>query len=934
MKSILALLLLCCGFHVALAQNTGTLKGVVADTANNSKLHNATISILNAKDSTLYKFTRANQQGNFTISPVKKGKFILLLTYPEYADYVSFFTIDSANTSIDFKQINMKLKATLLREVIIKGQGAAIKIKGDTTEFNAANYTIQPNDRVEDLLKKLPGIQIDKDGKITAQGKSVPKVLVDGEEFFGDDPTLVTKNLRADMVDKVQYFEKTSDQAAFTGVDDGEKTPTINIKLKEDKKNGYFGKIDVGAATDDFYQGQVMFNKFKAKQKFALYGTVGNNGKTGLNWDDANKYGGGNSNMEISGDMIFFSGGGDDIDGWEGQYYGEGIPVARNGGAHYDTKWNSDKETINTNYKIGSLGVKATKNTITQNNLSTDVNNSTTDDFSDKYIFRQKLDATYTLKLDTMSNLKIAVDGTLKNSDNFNKINSVAVRGDESLLNKSERTIDNHGKEELFNVSAFYTRKLKKLGRNFSINISEKITNKTGTGFLFSDNRFFDEKGLPESSELIDQYKTNNTKMNIFGSNFTFNEPITKSMTLVLNYGLTINNSTADRRSYNASTPGNYNILDTKFSNDFEATQYTNQGGAMFNYKKAKTVLSFGTRVSAVNFDQYEALSDQRYKRSYLNWIPQFNYQYKFSTQRSIRFGYYGYTNQPTVDQLQPVLVNTDPFNIPLGNPDLNPSYNSSFSLYYNSYKVISNQSLYASANFGFTNNQIVSNTETDKKGKSIRQFVNLKERTPLNFNLNGGFSRKIKALASLEFGLNLNSNGSNSFNYVKEEGKDAVLNETTMLRFSPRANVSRYSEKFEVSLSFGPSYNAQESSLQPNLTNKGWGSSGYGFFRFNLPKKITLQADGQYTYTPASASFDNSFEQMIINASITKGFFKKEDLKASIKVNDLLNQNSGFSRFANANLITQTSYNNINRYFMFSLIWDFNKMGGVPTKQ
>jgi hypothetical protein len=831
----------------------------------------------------------------------------------------------------------MKLKATLLKEVIIKGQGAAIKIKGDTTEFNAANYTIQPNDRVEDLLKKLPGIQIDKDGKITAQGKTVPKVLVDGEEFFGDDPTLVTKNLRADMVDKVQYYEKTSDQAAFTGVDDGEKTPTINIKLKEDKKNGYFGKIDVGAGTEDFYQGQLMFNKFKARQKFALYGTVGNNGKTGLNWDDANKYGGGSSNMEISGDMIYFSGSGDDIDGWEGQYYGEGIPVARNGGTHYDTKWNEDKETINTNYKIGSLGVKGNKDVLTQNNLSGDsngINITNSEEVFDKYIFRQKLDATYTIKLDTMSNLKIVVDGTLKNSDNVSDFNSKSKRGDESLLNTGIRFTDNHGKEELFNISAFYTRKLKKLGRNFSINMSERLNNKDNNGFLKSTYEYFDEDGNFDRREVIDQHKTNDTKISVFSSNFTFNEPITKFMTLVLNYGLTINNSRSDKKSFNASTPGNYNLLDLEYSNDFEATQLSNQGGAMFNYKKAKTVLSFGTRVSSVNFDQYEALSNQRYQRNYLNWIPQFNYQYKFSSQRSIRIGYYGSTNQPTVDQLQPVKINTDPLNVPLGNPDLRPSYNSSFNVYYNSYKIISNQSLYVSGNIGFTNNPIVSNTETDENGKSIRQAVNLKEKTPHNYNVYGGFRQKIKALASLELGMNLSANGSNSFNYVKTWDKPIALNETTSSRFSPRLSVSRYSEKFELSLSFGPSYNAQESSLQPDINNKGWGSSGYGDFKVTLPKKITIQGDAQYTYTPSSGKFTDKFEQMIINASITKSFFKKQDLKATIKVNDLLNQNSGFSRSASDNLIKQTSYNTINRYFMFSLVWDFNKMGGLPTQK
>lgn len=924
--SLAFFLCFCCTY--LLAQNPFHVKGVVADSTANVKLRNATISILNAKDSTLYKFTRATETGSFDILSMRPGNFILLLTYPEYADYVYQFKLDEANPNVNFKTVNMKLKATLLKEVIIKGQAAAIKIKGDTTEFNAGSYTIQPNDKVEDLLKKLPGIQIDKDGKITAQGKTVEKVLVDGEEFFGDDPTLVTKNLRADMVDKVQLFEKSSDQAAFTGVDDGKKAQTLNIKLKEDKKSGYFGKVDIGAGTDEFYQGQVMFNKFKAKQKFSLYGTAGNNGKTGLNWDDANKYSGGNSNMEVFDGGIYFSGSGDDIDGFEGQYYGEGIPIARNGGAHYDTKWNSDKETINTNYKLGSLGIKANKNIISQNNLPTGIINNTSGEMSDKYLFRQKLDATYTIKLDTSSNLKVMVDGTLKNSDNVTDYNAISLRGDNSLLNTSKRSVDNHGKDQLFNMSAFYTRKLKKIGRNFSINLSEKISDKNSDGYLKSINDFYDPSSALTSSETIDQYKTNDTKVNTFNSNFTFNEPLSKLLTLVVNYGFSISNSSSDRKSFNASSPGNYNILDTDYSNDFEATQYINQGGAVFNYKKLKTILSFGTKINAVSFNQYEALSNQRYNRSFLNWIPQLNYQYKFSNQRSLRFSYYGYTNQPTVDQLQPVKVNTDPLNIPLGNPDLQPSYNSSINLGYNSYKVLTNQSIYISGNFGFTNNQIVNNTTTDLLGKSIRQSINLKEKTPFNYNVYSGMSRKVKALG-VDLGLNLSAGGSTNYSYINNE-----LNQTTTTRFGPRFNVSRYKDKFELYLSYGPSYNGQEASLQKDRSNKGWGSSGYGSFKVTLPKKFTIQTDAQYTYTPASASFNTSFEQAIINASVTKGFFKKEDLKVMVKVNDLLNQNSGFSRSASANMISQTSYNNINRYFMFSLIWDFNKMGGAPTKQ
>lgn len=451
------------------AQNMGSVKGIIVDTASNIKLVNASVMVLNAKDSTLVQFTRADENGGFMIGNLKKGKFILLVTYPAYADYVERFQVDSVKKELDVGRVNMLLKERLLKEVLIKGKATAIKIKGDTTEFNASSFTIQPNAKVEDLLKQLPGIQVDKDGKITAQGQTVNKVLVDGEEFFGDDPTLVTKNIRADMVDKVQLFDKKSDQATFTGIDDGVKNKTINIKLKDDKKNGYFGKVSAGVGTDGYYEGQAMFNKFKAKQKFSAYGTLANTGKTGLGWQDNSKYASSN-NIEFmdGGGIMITNNGRDELESFDGRYNDRGIPVARTGGMHYDTKWNNDKQSINANYKIGSLGVVGTDNSITQNNLPTGVQNSNANHSFDNYMFRQKLDAIYQIKLDTASNLKITADGTLKNNRSNNVYQSASYAGFDTLLNRSNRSLTNNGNEKIFDATAFYTHKFKKTGRSFS----------------------------------------------------------------------------------------------------------------------------------------------------------------------------------------------------------------------------------------------------------------------------------------------------------------------------------------------------------------------------------------------------------------------------------------------------------------------------------
>ena len=926
MKKTLPIIIATLLFPYLAFSQTNSVKGIIADNSSNVKLQNATISILNAKDSTLYKFTRANQEGNFNFNQLKNGNFILLVTYPEYADFVNIFSLDSANKAIDFKVIDMKTKAKLLNEVIIKGQAAALKIKGDTTEFNAAAYNIKPNDRVEDLIKQFPGIQVDAQGKITAQGKTVEKVLVDGEEFFGDDPTLVTKNLRADMVDKVQLFEKASDQAAFTGVDDGEKKQTLNILLKEDKKQGFFGKLEAGYGNNDFYALQGMFNKFKGKEKIAAYGTSSNTGKTGLGWEDASKYGA-SSNMTMSDDggMMFFMSGDNMFE--NDSYYGEGLPRAHNGGLHYENKWNKDKESINTNYKAGAFNIRTNKNTVIQNNLPNNIFNSNNNNNSESNNFRQKLDATYQINIDSTSNVKLIIDGTLSNSDKEDFYSSESRRADNSLLNNSNRTTTGNQNQTSFNVNATYMKKLKKAGRNYSLNISNSINQTKSDGYLKATNNFFDANENATRTDITDQLRDNDILSNNLRANITYNEPLSKVLTLTANYGITLNNNKADKKTYDASAPNVYNNLNTEFSNNFHSDQLTNQVGAVFSYKKAKTNLSFGTKASFINFDQTEVYSNQKFNRNFMNWLPQASYQYRFSAQKSLSLRYNGSNTQPTVNQLQPVRTNDDPLNIPEGNPDLKPAFNNRLNLNFNSYKVLTSENIYMGLSFGFTNNQIVSNNNTSTEGITIYRSVNMENKIPTYYSGWGGYSRKIKALGNINVGLQLNFNANTNYNYVNN-----ALNTTVSQRYSPSLNLSKYNDKLSIQVNFGPSYNAQEASLQKQISNKGWGRNGGLYSTFKLPKKIGVEVNGNYMYTPKSAAFNTAFEQTIINAALTKAFYKEESLKIKLSANDILNENSGFRRFASANTITQSNSNNISRYFLFSLIWDFSKMGGSTT--
>nr|MCU0385670.1 hypothetical protein [Flavihumibacter sp.] len=274
-------------------------------------------------DSVLLQHSRTDAKGNFVLKAADGKPFLLLVSYPKFADFLD--VVNPVGSEFNLGKINLIKKSVLLEEVIVSQKIGAIRMKGDTLEFRADSFAVRQGANVEELLKRLPGLQVNQKGEITAQGERVQKVLVDGEEFFSDDPAVVTQNLQADAIEKVQVFDKKSEQATFTGIDDGEKQKTINLTLKEDRKKGYFGKAKLSGGLPDYFENEAMINAFKGKRKLAAYGTMANTGKAGLSWQDNDRFGGG-SNMEYNEeDGYFYSfSESDEFNTWGGQYNGEG----------------------------------------------------------------------------------------------------------------------------------------------------------------------------------------------------------------------------------------------------------------------------------------------------------------------------------------------------------------------------------------------------------------------------------------------------------------------------------------------------------------------------------------------------------------------------------------------------------------------------------
>jgi len=896
------------------------ISGSVADTMEKRSLANASILLLRPADSILIAHTRSDASGAFRLKKIPTGHYLLLVTYPSYADYVD--EIDAKDTGgLVLPAIPMVLKSKLLETVVVSGS-KAVRIKGDTTEFNADSFRTEAGASVEDLLKKLPGIQVDRNGKITAQGETVKKVLVDGEEFFGDDPTLVTQNLRADMVDKVQVYDKKSDQATFTGIDDGAREKTINLKLKNGKKNGYFGRLTAGAGTDGYYDEELMANYFKNKEKLAAYGIISNTGKTGLNWNERDNYGQsilGTADVDETTGFISVQGNNDDLDTWSGRFEGQGFPAVKTGGLHFNNKWDDDLQSLNGNYKYMDLAVKGSSTTNTENILpDTFYFNNQQQTFNNR-IIRHTVDGIYELKFDTTSSLKIMADGGTDHKTTFNQFSSDYLAADSSIVNTNNRNTSTTGDKRVVNSNLLWRKKLGRPGRTVSLNVRENYTDDASSGFLYSDTRFY-QGGLISSDSLIDQYKDFHTITTLIDTRATYTEPLSRASFLVGNYGFMVDNNHSDRNSFNKSN-GKYTALDSIYSNNYQYNVFMQRGGLAYTYIKKKFRFSAGTDVGFASFRQRDLVADTSATRRFVNWYPTASATFSFSSMSRLNISYQGITTQPSVTQIQPILTNEDPLNVFIGNPALKPQFANSIRLFYNSWKVLTESGIWANLSTTFTPNNISTSSTLDATGKRTNQYVNVNG----TYSYDGAtsYSWTWKKL-NIHPWFGVTANGSNSVNIV-----NGIPNTTTSgtYGFGPGFWTSK-EKKFDFNLDVTFAYTTSKSTINPGVTTHYWTYSFSPSGNIYLPLKFQFHADADIQLRQKTSVFDNNNNVVKIDVWFGKKFLKHDNLLVKVAVNDLLNQNIGFNRTVNSNFINQTTYSTIRRFGMLSVVWNFNKPG------
>lgn len=911
-KLTIALLALSVSF-TSFSQNS-SIKGTITDTVEKRNLVNSVVAVLQPGDSVLVSFTRTDKGGHFAIAGLREGKYILMITHPYMGDYFDNVETKSSGAT-DVGDVYLIPKSKLLAEVIIK-TGTPIRIKGDTTIYTADSFQVRAGANVEELLRRLPGIQVDKNGQITAMGEKVKKVLVDGEEFFGSDPGIATKNLRADAVKEVQVFDKKSDQAEFTGIDDGVRDKTINLKMKE--MRGYFGKVELGGGLKDKFNNDAMINSFKAKRKLAAYGVMSNTGQTNLNWQDAINYGGGNDNMTMGMD----DGGGMMIsivsDG--GNSASSGIPRNWNGGLHYSNKFDNDKQSLNSGYKyskINSDGVNSTfSNTfLPDTSWST---NSTNNTYSSNY--KHSFNLTLESTIDSANSLKWTNrydNNTGRSESNYY---TETLDNASQFINNSTRNSGNNIDNNNVTSNLLWRHKFKKASRTLSVNTNFNWSRSKNTGMLYSLNNYY-VAGVLNHKDTTDQQNIQNSENKSINTKFSYTEPLSKIAYLELNYTFGYFNNSNDRITNVKGMNGKYDEVVDSLSNSFIFNRLVNTPGMNFRINNKKVNYSFGASVGFNHYVQNNITDAHRFNYNYINFYPQANIQFKMKSNQNIRLYYNGSSNAPSLEQLQPTRVNTDPLNIFIGNQDLKQSFQHTISASYNFYNVLKQQGLFSNINFNTTQNAFVQSSIVDNFGKRTYQTVNANGGFNLSFFSNYNFSIT-KSKINLGIGPNISFMRSIDFiNGIRD------INNTS--RYGINASVSKYvNDKYHFN--FGPnfSWNHSKASVNSNANADYWSLSGYGSVEVNLPLKFVIGSDINTNFRQKDPRFTQNANYTTWDASIIKRFTKSNALELELNVNDILDQNKGYSRNFNSNSFTESFYKTLRRYWLLTLRWNISKNG------
>jgi len=904
---------------------TYQISGKVHSENDTSGLPGVSVRLLSADGINNVSGNVTNSNGYFIISNISSGNYQLEFDYLGFQQIVMKVAID--NKDIFTGTTVLKLEPKQLKDLIIKEKQLTATQTGDTSEFNADAYKVNPDATAEDLIKKMPGITSDNTG-IKANGEDVKQVLVDGKPFFGNDPSTALKNLPAEILDKVQVFDKLSDQGQFTGFDDGQSQKTINLITNPDKNTGEFGKIYAGYGTDDKYIAGLTYNKFDGDRRISIIEMSNNVNQQNFTIDDvmsvmsnSGSLGGG-SGPEGPGsgpnDNKTNSGG---IGGPGGLLVGQqsGITTTHSAGINYSDSWGEKIKfsgsyffnyTDNTNNSDLTRSYFDSGMTYQQNSLTRTRN------------YNNRVNLRFEYAIDSFNALTITPQLRFQQNNYTTSLDAYNMTGDSVLSHtKNTQEANNKGYDLLNNI--LYKHKFHKRGRTISANIGSEINGKTGNGNYYSASQFTDNL----SSTILNQkYSLVNNTYTLSG-NISYTEPIGKRGQLMISYIPSLVNGKADKATDDLdSLTGKYTYPDRGLSNKYTDVYTTHATGITYSYSKGRMNFMAGT-----NFQYATLTGDQSFPysehtdKSFTSLLPMAMFNYKFSKTRNLHIIYHASANSPSVSQLQNVVNISNPLQPTTGNADLKQNYENSLVARYGVTNKTTGHNFFLFLMGNYIDNYIGNQTivpiaDTLFDGYTIQKGSQLTK--PIN--LNGYTNAKTFVVYGLPVSAiksNLNLNGGITFAHTP-----SLTNSTINFSNSYTANGGFYlgsniNQNVDLSLSYNGSCNIVKNSNLQQSNNAYYNHTAMFKVNWIAYKGLVVNTDVTHNlYHGLTQGYNENY--ILWNAYVGYKFLKNHALEAKISINDLLNQNRGISHTITDSYIEDSRTQVLKRYCMFTVTY------------
>lgn len=887
--------------HILYGQSTYTIAGRVIDSTG-LPLIAATTVVIDPIDSTMVTFGITNEDGSFILPSLPLKSLRLQITYIGYGSFEQALDPPASGKLLQLGDVILSRDNVLLKEVVVKASHIPVAIHGDTILYNADAFKTGSNDAVENLLKKLPGIEVSPSGEIKAQGESVGKVLVDGKEFFGNDPRMATKNLPANIVDKVAVFDKKSDESQFSGINDGQEVKTIDLKLKEDKKNGVFGKVSAGYGSNDRFSGKAQVNRFSPKMQLSLIGNGNNINDIGFQNNV--------SELATGGGIVIVQGGNN-----QGNSTASGINRALSSGINFNYDF-SKALKIRSSYLYKNL-----YNDLAEQVNSTYLNperafNSSEDSRSKTRDSGHNLNLTLEFDKDTTWQGRLTSRMNASNGSDDITSNLVNALANGSALSSSVRT--NLVADNNFDFTNNFSlrKRLKKPGSIISFSGSGNQTNSSGEEEVRAN--------ILEANNAMQlaQLQERDIKTLDFTGNASLSWPLGKGRVVSASIAGGSENQTFSKDFYEISNgqnqiiPGLGGLADKQFNRMvFGATFNKNlDDERSFNF-------SLSGQISSLDFSQNSILNKPD-SRTFYHLLPGFSF-IKNAKSGSYNFGYRSQVKSPEIYQMASMPDNSNPLFLYLGNGDLIPEYIHRLNAQFHKYDAFYFRNHMAFASLSYTLNPIVNARNSDENYVTTFRPVNGK------FALNGIANYSYGApsiIPKVKYNTDLTLTYFEGSSYVNQL-------ESVNKRWAPSIGITienKTKNNLDISLNYQAEYtfSSYTSELINNVSylNQRWRAH----LEWYITKDITIGGDYQFKkYSVESISTDNTLKYLNCFLSVDLG--KKKRWTLDIKGNDLLNQNSGIERNASPLLVSERSYSGLGRYFMASVTYalsDFKPKG------